>query len=197
MRHSLSAPICTLSLLLASATTVLAVPPLILSRHTNVEWSQVMDDRFDGKLVYDKHYDPNGSFEFISRWAAQGIQATYRESWSELVGYRPVWRSKWITEKGKRREVRYREEEPIYRRVSRDRTPKQIKFSIHNQIYIYDSGAVAPDLASALATAPTENMTIRLVWPDDSSSDMEIGKGTVAAWRQVFASSQQSAVGGQ
>jgi hypothetical protein len=176
---------CTLSILLSTAA-VYAVPPVSLSRNTKVEWSQVIDDRFDGKLVYDKNYSPSGSFEFISRWSMQGIQATYTEYWSEVVGYRTVWRTKTVKENGKTREVRYRDQEPISERRRRDRAPKLIKFALNDQIYMYEGGAVAPELAAALATAPPGNITIRLVWNDDSTADMEIGKGTVEAWRSVF-----------
>jgi hypothetical protein len=177
---------CALGVAIFTTAVAHAVPPVSMSQNAKVEWSQVIDDRFDGKLVYDKNFSPNGNFEFISRWSPQGIQATYTESWTETVGYRTVWRSKWVKENGKNREVRYRDQEPITQRYRRDRNPKQIKFALHDQIFVYEGGAVPADLANALATAPDGNLTIRLVWNDDSTSDMAIGKGTVEAWKTVF-----------
>lgn len=174
-----------------------AVTPLMLASDTKVDWSTVIDDPFDGKVVYDKHYDPGGSFTFVSRWSPQGIQATYTQYFSEIAGYRTVWRKKWITERNKKREISYPEQEPIYRRYGRDRSPQSIKFAVNGQIYSYENGAVAPELAAALANAPAGNMRIRLMWEDGSSHDMEIGKGTVAAWRTVFSSVHQPVVSGE
>jgi hypothetical protein len=37
-----------------------------------------------------------------------------------------------------------------------------------------------------------ENMTVRLVWENGATTDMEIGKGTVAAWKTVFKPSAQA-----
>lgn len=167
-----------------------AVAPVTISQSTRVEWSRVMDDPFDGKVVYDKNFDSGGTFEFISRWSPQGIQATYKEYFSEIAGYRTVWRSNWVGTGKKRREIRYPDQEPIYRRYSTNRTPKAIKFAINGQVLTYEQGAVSPELATALASAPPGNMTIRLMWEDGGSTDMAIGRGTVEAWKTIFCSSK-------
>jgi len=181
-------------LALSVAPASLAVAPVTISQNMKVEWSRVMDDPFDGKVVYDKNFDPGGTFEFISRWSPQGIQATYKEYFSEIVGYRTVWRSNWVGTGKKRREVRYADQEPIYRRYSTNRTPKAIKFAINGQVLTYEQGAVSPELATALASAPPGNMTIRLMWEDGGSTDMAIGRGTVEAWKTIFRPSIKPAI---
>ena len=180
-----------LGLTLITASTAIAVDPVPVTQNSKVAWSQVVNDRFDGNLVYDKNFDGNGTFVFVSRWSPQDIRATYTEYRSEVVDYKTVWRSKWVTENGKRREVQYRDREPIYRKYQTERSPKAIKFAINNQVYTYEQGAVSAELAAALASAPSENMIIRLVWENSTTTDTEIGKGTVAAWKTVFKSSAQ------
>lgn len=168
------------------AASVEAVAPVTIAQNTKVDWSTVMTDPFDGRVVYDKNFDPGGTFQFVSRWSPQGIQATYTEYYSEIVGYRTVWRTKWVTQNKKRREISYPEQEPIYQRYNRDRSPQAIKLAINGQVYTYERGAVTPELASALASAPEGNVTIRLVWENGSATDMAIGKGTVQAWKAIF-----------
>ncbi|MBM0740081.1 hypothetical protein JOY44_00225 [Phormidium sp. CLA17] len=180
-----------LGLAVSMTSAAIAVAPAPVTQNSKVAWSEVVSDRFDGMLVYDKNFDGGGKFVFVSSWAPQGIRATYTEYHSEVVDYKTVWRSKWITEKGKRREVQYRDQEPIYRKYQTDRSPKTIKFAINNQVYTYEQGTVPAELAAALANAPLENMTIRLVWENDATTDIEIGKGTVAAWKTIFKPSAQ------
>lgn len=177
-----------IGLSIAMASVGEAVPSLEMTSSKQVDWSRVINDPFDGKVVYDKHFDPGGSFNFVSRWSPQGIQATYTQYFSEVVGYRTVWRTKWITDRHKkRREISYPENEPVYRRYGRDRSPQAIKLAINGQVYTYENGAISPELATALVNAPAGNVRIRLVWEDGSTTDMEIGRGTVEAWKTVFA----------
>ena len=179
----------TVGLTLSLETTAAAVTPLDLSRLSNIEWSTVMTDPFDGRVVYDRNFDPGGDFEFVSRWSPQGIQATYRTVQSELVGYRTFWSARSIWQQGRRRYLSFPEQEPIYRRYAEERTPAAIKFAVNGTVLTYEQGSVSPELAIALATAPPGNMTIRLVWTDGSFTDMAIGRGTVAAWKTIFAPS--------
>jgi hypothetical protein len=180
-----------LGLAISTTSPAIAVDPAPVTQASKVAWSQVVSDRFDGNLVYDKNFDGGGKFVFVSSWSPQGIRATYTEYRSEVVDYKTVLRSKWVTENGKRREVQYRDREPIYRKYQTERSPKAIKFAINNQIYTYEQGTVPAELAAALASAPLENMTIRLVWENGATTDTEIGKGTVAAWKTVFKPSAQ------
>ena len=179
----------TVGLTLSMEATAAAVTPLDLSRLSNIEWSNVMTDPFDGPVVYDKNFDPGGDFEFVSRWSPQGIQATYRTVQAELVGYRTLWLSRSVWRHGRQRYWSFPEQEPVYRRYAEDRTPAAIKFAVNGTVLTYEQGTVSPDLAAALANAPAGNMTIRLVWTDGSFTDVAIGRGTVAAWKTIFAPS--------
>jgi len=186
----------TTGLTLCGGSAVDAIAP-VTSPNFDVEWSKVVKDPFDGAVVYDKHFDPGGSFEFVSRWSPQEIQATYRRFYTEIVGYRTVWQSRSVKYYGKYRTLSYPERYPVYRRFSQEKIPTAIKFAINGQVLTYEQGSVSPELAAALASAPNQNMTIRLVWENGGATDMTIGRGTVAAWKTLFGSSSIPATGVQ
>lgn len=177
----------TAGLTLCGGSAVEAIAP-VANLSSDVEWSKIVTDPFDGAVVYDKHFDPGGSFEFVSRWSPQGIQATYRRFYTDLVGYRTVWQSRSVKYHGKDRTLSYPERHPVYRRFSQEKIPTAIKFAINGQVLTYEQGAVSPELAIALANAPDQNMTIRLMWENGGSTDMTIGRGTVATWKALFGS---------
>ncbi len=175
-----------------------ALSPVSINQDADVPWSSAIENPFDGKLVYDKHFSDN--FAFVTSWSRQGIKATYTEYWSELVGYRQVWKSRRVryynNHRGQYRnydrsydhyiDERYSDPEPIYERRSRSQSPKALMFAINEEIYTYTSGEVNSQLAEALAKAPAGTMTIRAVWDNDSTTDLPIGGGTVEAWKTVF-----------
>jgi hypothetical protein len=162
----------------------LAVSPAPVDQHAQVAWSSVQENPFDGKLVYDKHFDDG--FAFVTVWAKRWIRATYTSYWKEIVGYRRVWKIRYTWRDGKRYEEEYWDHEPIYESRSRRKSPKALMFAINGQIYTYEKGEVPDDLANALANAPEGNMTIRVVWHDETTWDVPIGAGTVSAWREIF-----------
>jgi|GEM_PF-359104 len=176
-----------------------AVAPVSINQDTDVPWSSAIENPFDGKLVYDKHFTDN--FAFVTSWSRQGIKATYTEYWSEVVGYRQVWKSRRVRYHNNRREQyrnydryideRYPYQEPIYDRRWRSKSPKSLMFAINGEIYTYTNGEVDRQLAEALANAPTGTMTVRAVWDNDSTSDFPIGGGTVEAWKNVFQAKPQ------
>ncbi len=169
-------------------SVVHAVAPVVTNLTTNVEWSTIVNDPFDGPVVFDRNFDPGGRFEVISRWSPQGIQATYRSFFTQVVGYQTFWGAPKLRSRGGYyRAFAFPEAEPIYRRFGVEKTPVAIKFAINGQVYTYEQGAVASDLAAALATAPDQNMTIRLMWADGGATDVAIGRGTVATWKTLFA----------
>lgn len=194
MKNHLFCLLLTTGFTLSSGLAANAIAPVVISQNSNVEWSKAINDPFDGLVVFDKNFDAGGSFEFISRWSPQGIQATYRNFFSEIIGYRTVWKSQRVKSGDKYRTYSYPEQEPIRKRFSRDRIPTAIKFAINGKVYTYAQGAVPPDLAAALVSAPDENMTIRLMWDDGGSTDMAIGRGTVQAWKTVFRPSPTPAI---
>jgi hypothetical protein len=94
-----------------------AVQPAPISSGDKVEWSKVVENPFDGKIVYDKNF--NDEFVFVSSWSTNGIRATYTQLKSELVGYETVWHTRtYHDRKGRRVFERYPHQEPIYRRFS-------------------------------------------------------------------------------
>jgi hypothetical protein len=164
-----------------------AVQPAPVEGNADVQWSKVISDPFDGTVVYDKNFNPSDhGYVFVTSWSKGGIRATYTWYESAIDGYRTIWRSRWVHRKGKKVEEQYPEQEPIYRYTRFDNTPKAILFAINGQRYTYEEGAIAPDLATALVSAPPGNMRIRLVWENGKTKDIEIGKGTVEAWKTVF-----------
>jgi hypothetical protein len=179
---------------------MVAVQSAPIQEYSDVKWSQVVEDTFDGTVVYDRHY--TNDFTFVSSWSKQGIRATYIQKNTVLTGYRTTWQSRWVSDGNcrdnyhKRRRDRkckprqhlesYPTQEPVYQTFRTDRIPRSILFAIAGKIYTYESGSVASELASALSAAPDENMRIRLEWQDGRTTDLEIGKGTVRAWRTIF-----------
>jgi hypothetical protein len=166
----------SIGLVFAIVPSVFAVSPVSINQDADLPWSTIIDNPFDGKLVYDKHFTDN--LAFVTSWSKQGLKATYTEYWSEVIYYRRVWRN--------RHGDRYSHQEPIYNKISRSKSPKAILFSVNGEIYTYTSGEVNRQLAEALANAPAGAMTVRAVWADDSTTDFPIGSSTVEAWKIVF-----------
>jgi hypothetical protein len=181
-------------LTLTSIPQAWAVQPTSVDQHADVPWSRLIDNPFDGKLVHDKNY--TNEFAFVSTWSKQGIRATYTRYWQELEGYKPVWkpsrlfseREGKITDRGYRRgtDRGHIEQEPVYRQRSEDIALKEIMFAIGGQVYRYEDGFVSPELAKALATAPSGSMTIRVVLKSGRTVETEIGGDTVESWKTLF-----------
>lgn len=183
-----------LGLSLSGLPSALAVQPAPIQSDAKVQWSQVIKDPFDGLVVYDKNFNPaNYGYNIVSSWSMSGIRLTYTRYNSDIVGYNSVWKTRWVhRKKGKGYEERYLAQEPIYRHTRIDRTPDAIQIAIKDTVYTYNQGPVTPELAAALASAPPENVRIRLVWDNGETLNTEIGKGTVEAWKAVFRQSVPS-----
>lgn len=174
-----------LSLLLSNAVASLAVSPAPIASDARVRWSTVLEDPFEGTIVYDKHY--SDKFALVTSWARSGIRATYSEFDEEITGYTTVWETRRFKDKnGKERKVEVPVQQPVYKKVRSDRTPQAILLLINGKVHTYEKGPVSAALARALANAPDANLPIRLVWEDAGTMDMVIGKGTVAAWKTIF-----------
>jgi hypothetical protein len=65
--------------LLAIAT---ASSPAPVDQHAQVAWSTVQENPFDGKLVYDKHFDDG--FAFVTVWSKRWIRASSNPRNTEL-----------------------------------------------------------------------------------------------------------------
>lgn len=182
-----------LALALSPSFTAFAVQPAPIQETSNIKWSEVVEDPFDGTVVYDKHF--TNQFTIVSSWSKQAIRVTYTKKDSVFEGYQTVWQTRWITDstgegkhkKTRQRLERYPTQQPIYRTVHTEIIPDKILFAIRGQLYSYEGGQVPSDLAEALASAPTEeNMRIRLEFNTGKTLDVEVGKGTVKTWKTVF-----------
>lgn len=175
-----------LGLLGGMVMPAVAVQPVSITASDRVEWSKVITNPFDGQIVYDRH--TKGDFVLVTSWARSGIRATYTQLRTELAGYQTIWRPAPFYSRHRRWWLGggYTEEQPIYVRYGVDSVPTSIQFAINGQTFTYQEGPVTPELAAALATAPDRNMLIRLVWQDGPTRDVEIGRGTVAAWKTIF-----------
>lgn len=175
----------SLGLILSNPTAALAVRPAPLSFDARVRWSTIVDDPYEGAIVYDKHFSDD--FAFVTSWSKSGIRATYSRFDQELNGYTTVWRTRRYRDRhGRERREEYPIQEPVYKTVRTDRTPKAILLRINGTVYTYENGPVSSELAQALVRVPPGNLPIRFVWEDGGTMDTVIGKGTVEAWRVLF-----------
>lgn len=200
MRKVISSLGLCLGLLAGSTAPAWAVPPVTVSPNSSTEWSRVMQDPFDGPIVYDRNYDTRGSFAFVSSWSRQGIRATYTDCRTDIIGYSSPWRRPWGVGLGFGRGFGrgygrhwggwggslFPDSEPVYRRLCDQQSPRTIRFAINGQQYTYENGVVSPELAAALKSAPSQNLTVRLVWGNGATTDVAIGKNTVEAWKTIF-----------
>lgn len=176
----------SLGFALTNVSQAWAVQPAAIDQHADVVWSRAIDNPFDGKIVHDKNYTDD--FAFVSTWSKQGIRATYTRYWKAIEGYKPVWKNRRVFSErlGKYIDREYQEQEPIYAQRSEEIAPVQIMFAIGEQVYRYEDGIVPPELAKALTTAPSGNMTIRVVLRGGKVIDTEIGSDTVEAFKTIF-----------
>jgi hypothetical protein len=162
------------------------VQPSPVNQDSSVSWSKVTKDAFEGKIVYDKDFEEFGGNAIVSSWSPQAIRLTYFRQEREIDYYRQVQKTRTVRRNNKDQQETYWESEPVYKYNTYTKTPESMMFSIKGEIYTYEGGKVSESLASALANAPNENMTIRLVWEDGSTTDTTIGSGTVRAWKEIY-----------
>lgn len=182
-----------LAWVLSSSFPAFAVQSAPIQEGSEVKWSEIVENPFDGTIVYDKHF--TNRFTIVSSWSKQAIRVTYTEKESVFEGYQTVWETRWVIEaegrgkhKKKQRLESYPTQQAVYRTVRTDFIPHKILFAIQNQLYSYEGGQVPDNLAEALANAPEGNMQVRLEWDTGKTIDVEIGKGTVKAWKAIFRS---------
>ena len=183
------------SCLISSISPAFAVAPAPVSANDNVTWSKVVENPFDGKVIYDRNY--KADFILVTSWSRNGIGVTYTQVRTAVIDY----------DYGHRRGFRlggfggfggfgrsgrfggfgeFSNDEPVYQRFATENVPDSINLAISGKVYTYQNGPVSLELAAVLASAPPENVKIRLIWQDGRTKDTEIGKDTVRAWRTVF-----------
>ncbi len=176
-----------------AATGARAMEGALIRYNSGGPWSSVEYSEFDGLYVNDRHDGIGGQRDYIvTQWSRAGIRATVRDY--RVVGHTVVPRVRYV----RRRYYNHHAKRWIYRRVPEvihervpewaytDRIPTEIQFAIDGEQYAYTEGPVAPELAAALANAPRGNMRIRVKFEDGSAQQVDIGSGTVRAWRRVF-----------
>ncbi len=178
-----------LGILVSTAAPALALSPATVDAGDNVAWSKVVENPFDGKIVYDRNY--KSGFVFVSSWSKSGIGVTYSRVGSRLIGYDAGFGYSGLGFGHRRGGFGFglglsSDADPVYRYYLTESVPDSISLAIAGKLYTYTSGAVSPELATALATAPPGNVKIRLLWSDGKTKDTEIGKDTVKAWKTVF-----------
>lgn len=180
-----------LSFTVCAAMPALAVQPATVEANDNVAWSKVVENPFDGKIVYDRNY--KRGFVFVSSWSKNGIGVTYNRIGSTLIGYEAGFGYYGGGFGHRRRGFGLglglglgSEVEPVYRYYLTESVPDSISLAIGGKVYTYDSGPVSPELATALASAPPGNIAMRLIWKDGRTKDTEVGKETVKAWKTIF-----------
>ncbi|AFZ47002.1 hypothetical protein Cyast_1033 [Cyanobacterium stanieri PCC 7202] len=179
--------ILPLALLLTSFSNISVqaqINPSPVNQDSRVPWSEVVEDPFDGNIVYDKDFGSNHAT--VSSWTRNDIRLSYFQREQEIVSYRNVRRTRRVWRKDRYVEEVYWDTEPVYRSYWVSNSPEQILFAIDGVVYRYDGGSVPDELASALAHAPEGNMRIRLVWQNQRTQDVMIGGGTVKAWKTIF-----------
>lgn len=168
----------------------LAMSPAPIDASDNVAWSKVVENPFDGRIVYDRNY--KAGFVFVSSWSKNGIGITYNQIGSRLVGYEAGfghYRRGFGFGFGHHRSFDlglFSDADPVYQSYITESVPDSISLAIAGKIYTYTGGSVSSELATALANAPLGKIMIRLVWNDGKTKDTEIGKDTVKAWKTVF-----------
>lgn len=182
-------------LLIGSASPASALQPASVRAGDDVAWSKVVENPFDGRIVYDRNY--KNDFVFVSSWSRQGIGVTYTQVNSVLVGYDSSPGFEYGFGYGLSRHRRrglglgllLGQRMPIYQRYVTDNVPDSLSLAINGNVYTYEDGPVSPELAAALASAPPTNIMVRLKWQDGTIRDTEIGRDTVRAWKTIFGES--------
>jgi hypothetical protein len=123
----------SIGLFFAATPNAFAVSPVSVNQDAEVSWSNIIDNPFDGKLVYDKHFTDD--FAFVTSWSRGEIKATYTEYWSEIVGYRRAWKNRRVWHHDRYIDERYSQREAIYEKRSRSRSPKALLFAMNGEIY--------------------------------------------------------------
>ena len=179
-----------LGILATSATVVRAdtdlaiVDSAALGTNRNLPWSEPVqiEDPFEGNFVgvFDRHsfsnqfLNTNARIEVQSLWSQEFIRVLSvvrdRDCLSQSVGVVP---------------------DPSCTEFNNSRNIIELFIKIDDEVFQIagqsSTFSVNDELAEALQNAPDTNIDIRLVTESGETIDSEIGKGTVEAWKTVYA----------
>lgn len=173
--------ISTILLLLSTPKSLWALQPTLIGRY-DVMWSKVINDPFDGPIVYDIDSD-NGSRgtlsidTVISSWSKKEIRVSC-SGYGKFTTTRRVLKQVIVNGQQQSSYVDEKVTDSVI-------APSILKFFIGGKIYTYSDGEVSKELSQALATAPPSDMFIRAAW-SNTYITMRIGPQTVAAWKEIF-----------
>jgi hypothetical protein len=162
-----------------------------LGANSNIPWSKLVkvNDPFEGNFIavfdrnyfYDKISDANVRIEVLSLWSRQFIRVllTARDR-DCLNGHAHSRKLSGLvcSEISSSRKLT-----ALYLKLGE----KVLHLSGENNLF-----SVSDELATILQQIPDENVKIRLVTENGELIDSEIGKGTVNAWKAVYATSTSS-----
>ncbi len=173
-----------LFLLATTSPANATIPPSPVHQDSPVPWSKVVEDPFDGKIVYDKDFGEG--YAIVSSWSKQGVRLSYFWTERQLDYYRRVQRTRKVKRDNQWQEEVYWDQEPVYKYIRKRKSPEKILFAIGGKIYEYEGGVVSDELARALISLPDQKLLVRLVWADGSTTDFYIGSATVRAWKSIY-----------
>jgi hypothetical protein len=187
----------TLGLSIVGIGDAIALQPAPVRGNSKVQWSKVVETPFDGRIIYDKDFEP-GKHELVTSWSASEIRATFTRYWQEIVGYRTEWKTRtYYDRRGRKRHEEYPDRVPIYESRSQDYEVISLLIALDGKVHEYTGGEISTELAEILSKAPRDkNVPVRAVLSDGNTVDMEIGTGTTAAWRSLYGNRVKPHAGG-
>jgi hypothetical protein len=166
---------------LSTPRTSLALQTALVGRY-DVMWSRVINDPFDGLIVYDIDSGNGtrgtlGIDTVISSWSKKEIRVS-------CSGYGRFTTTQRVLKQGiaNGRQYSYYVDEKVTNSAI---APNVLMFSIRGKIYTYSDGEVSKELSEALANAPPGDMFIRAAW-SNTYITLRVGPQTVAAWKEIF-----------
>jgi hypothetical protein len=181
------------------SNTAQAIEKATINYDSAINWSSPIYNKFDGPIVHDRH--SADGYEIVSSWSKKGIKLNVtkkitRQSVSQSItlATSPPLCVDNNPDPKKNSCPGFQQSPGIVRSygVSDTSYLKSYPIShfivfINNRPYRYDQGSVSPQLAQALANAPTKgSVRIKLFVSGESTVDSEVGVNTVKSWRQVF-----------
>jgi hypothetical protein len=169
-----------------AATEFPVVTSAALGTSRNLPWSEPVqvDDPFEGNFVavfdrnyfYDRFLNTTARIEVQSLWSPQSVRVLLithdRDCITQPIHYgvSPSFNCPELTASRNVSELFIKVDEQV--------------FQIPGQNSTFP---ISTELAQALQDAPESNVSIRLITEGGATIDSEIGQGTVAAWKTVYA----------
>lgn len=176
-----------------------AIEKTAINYDSAINWSSPIYNKFDGSVVHDRH--SADGYEIVSSWSRKGIKLNVTKKITQQSvsqSFTPVTSAPLCLDNNPDPKKNICTSSQSNAGISRNYQVSDTSYSknypishfivfINNRSYRYDQGSVSPQLAQALASAPTnKNIRIKLFVSGQSTVDSEIGANTVKSWRQVF-----------